>query len=327
MSAPIIKYCPGTLSEGFDTYSRACLNRVFGGKKVNHILPYNSPVFGNDVDDIFEDNRKRISISGVQEKFMVVMDKNKLRLSHKGEPSTFILKPIPAVGKRKDQMPANEHVTMQIAYQVYDIETADNAIIFFADGEMAYITKRFDVNADGSKRAQEDFASLAGLTPHTHGANYKYSGHYLDFFILMKKYFPAYKVEAVKLLKLLIFNYLFSNGDAHFKNFSLVETTDGDFKLSPAYDLLNTRIHIDDADFALTNGLLPPAMNKGSIKKKFGTLCDESGIDRKILDRIWNEMISRSDKVERLVFASYMNDATKKNYLHLYHAKLKQMLK
>ena len=46
-----------------------------------------------------------------------------------------------------------------------------------------------------------------------------------------------------------VFNFLFSNGDAHLKNFSIIETPLGDFKLSPAYDLLNSRIHIEDKDF------------------------------------------------------------------------------
>ena len=35
-------------------------------------------------------------------------------------------------------MPANEHLTMQIARQVYGIETAENALIFFNDGTPAY---------------------------------------------------------------------------------------------------------------------------------------------------------------------------------------------
>ena len=34
---------------------------------------------------------------------------------------------------------------MQIAKQVYGINAAENAIIFFKDGSPAYITKRFDV--------------------------------------------------------------------------------------------------------------------------------------------------------------------------------------
>ncbi|WP_245760457.1 HipA domain-containing protein [Salegentibacter flavus] len=41
------------------------------------------------------------------------------------------------------------------------------------------------------------------------------------------------------------------------KNFAILETPMGDHWLSPAYDLLNTRIHVDDSDFALEEGLLP----------------------------------------------------------------------
>ncbi len=64
-------------------------------------------------------------------------------------------------------------------------------------------------------------------------------------------------------------NYLISDGDAHFKNFSLIEIPLGDFKLSPAYDLLNSRIHIEDKDFALNDELLPITETKGKLKEKF----------------------------------------------------------
>ena len=43
--------------------------------------------------------------------------------------------------------------------------------------------------------------------------------------------------------KVILFNYLFSNGDAHLKNFSLIQTKFGDFRLSPAYDLLCTYLN------------------------------------------------------------------------------------
>ena len=120
-----IKYCPGTLTEGHNTYSRACLSKVFKGKKVNHILPYDSPTTNSETDELFNDNRKRMSISGVQEKFSVLLDKNKLRLINEGEQGEYILKPIPSAGKRPECMPANEHLTMQIAKQAYGIETAE----------------------------------------------------------------------------------------------------------------------------------------------------------------------------------------------------------
>lgn len=327
MSFPEIKYCPGTLSAGFDTYSRTALNRVFQGRKVHHVLPYDSPASNSATDELFEENRKRISISGVQEKYSVLLDKNRLRLSKEGERGTYILKPIPGAGKRPGQMPANEHLTMQIARQVYGIETAENALIFFKDGTPAYITKRFDVNDDGSKLAQDDFASLAKRAPQTHGGHYKYLGNYLDIFELMQQYLTTYKIDAPKLLKILVFNYLFSNGDAHFKNFSILETPFGDYRLSPAYDLLNSRIHIEDKDFALDDGLLPGNLAQGKIGMQFAKLAGKAEINKKVYDNTMATMVSRSDVVEKMVAASFLNDTTKRNYFQAYQGRLKQLIK
>ena len=327
MSLPKIKYCPGTLSEGFDSYSRTALKNVFQGKKVNHILPYDSPASNSETDKLFEDNRKRLSISGVQEKFSVLLDKNKLRLINEGEQGTYILKPIPSAGKKQDQMPANEHLTMQIARQVYGIETAENALIFFKDGTPAYITKRFDVNDDGLKWAQEDFASLAKRTPQTHGEHYKYLGNYLELFKLMRNYLTTYKLDAPRLLKILLFNYLFSNGDAHIKNFSILETPFGDYRLSPAYDLLNSRIHIEDKDFALDDGLLPRNLAKGKIGLQFAKLAEKAEIHEKTFQDIISLMISKSDIVEKMVAASFLNDTTKRNYFQSFQGRLNQLSK
>jgi len=324
MSVPEIKYCPGTLATGFETYSKACLNRMFQGKKVHHVLPYYSPMSNTETDTLFEENSLRLSISGVQEKFSVVLEKNKLRLANDGERGAYILKPIPGTGKGPDQMPANEHLTMQIARQVYGIETAENALIFFKNGAHAYITKRFDVNNDGTKIAQEDFASLAGRTPQTHGEHYKYSGNYLGLFQIMQANVPAYTLEAPKLLKLLMFNYLFSNGDAHFKNFSLLETPMGDHRLSPAYDLLNSHIHVDDKDFALEDGLLPKNLARGKISQQFNLLAQQAGINEKTFNNLLSLMLSQSAKVEKLTFSSYLNESTKRSYWQTYQRRLRQ---
>jgi len=327
MSLPEIKYCPGTLAEGFDTYSRTCLKRVFYGKKVHHVLAYDSPTSNPETDELFQENRKRMSISGVQEKFSVLLEKNKLRLINEGERGTYILKPIPVAGKNPDQMPANEHLTMQIARQVYRIETAENALIFFKNGTPAYITKRFDVNEEGTKLAQEDFASLAGRTPQTHGTHYKYLGNYFELFQLMQKYLPAYQLEAPKLLKIIIFNYLYSNGDAHYKNFSLFETPMGDYRLSPAYDLMNSRIHVEDKDFALDDGLLPRNLAQGKISRQFAILAEKAGISKNIFNDIMTLMLSRQDIVEKMVAVSFLNAPMKRNYLQAYQGRLKQLIK
>lgn len=322
-----IKHCPGTLAEGHTTYSRACLSKVFKGRKVNHILPYDSPASNSETDDLFNDNRKRMSISGAQEKFSVLLDKNKLRLINEGEQGEYILKPIPSAGKRPECMPANEHLTMQIAKQAFGIEVAENALIFFKNGAPAYITKRFDLKDDGNKLAQEDFASLSGRTPQTHGEHYKYSGNYLELFDIMRKFVPAYLLEAPKLLKMLIFNYLFSNGDAHFKNFSLIETSMGDFKLSPAYDLLNSKIHIEDRDFALEDGLLPKNLAQGKVISQFRILSEKAGINEKVYDEILNVMLNQTSLVEKLTFSSFLDKKTQRDYFQSYQTRLKKFYK
>ena len=327
MSLPEIKYCPGTLATGHSTYSKTCLNRVFQGRKISHILPWDSPASNDVSDELFIENQKRISISGVQEKFSILIEKNKLRLVEEREQGSHILKPIPGAGRKPDQMPANEHLTMQIARQVYNIETAENAMIFFRDGSPAYITRRFDLNDDGGKIAQEDFASLTGRTAPTYGEHYKYLGNYLELFQRMKIDVPGHKVESIKLIKILVFNYLFSNGDAHFKNFSLIETPLGDYRLSPAYDLLNSRIHVNDKDFALEDGLLPRNLSQGKVSHQFQVLANRADIDAAVFDNLLSKMLIHSDAVEALIFSSYLNESTRRNYWQSYQGRLKQLMK
>jgi serine/threonine-protein kinase HipA len=306
-------------------YSPVCLRRVFNGKSVSCILPFDYPEGDSETQSQFRESKKYLSISGVQEKYPLILEKNKLRLVRQGEISTHILKPVPLWGKKPAQMPANEHLTMQIARLVYGMETAENALIYFRNGIPAYITKRFDVQPDGSRLAQEDFASLAGRTPQTHGEHYKYKGNYLELFQLMQKYVPAYRLESLRLFKLLVFNYLFSNGDAHFKNFSLVETPMGDYRLSPAYDLLNSRLHVEDSDFALEDGLLPPSLTRGKIVHQFYALAENAGITYKQRDEIFRLMTSGSDRVEALVADSFLDESTRQNYWQLYQKKLKNL--
>ncbi|MDF1570910.1 MAG: HipA domain-containing protein [Bacteroidales bacterium] len=251
-----ITKCPGLLLEGFSIYSPLFLRRMFNGKKVSHVLPYNAPEVDEQDQQKFMQNQKRISISGVQEKYSVLLEKNNLRLTEEKEQGMYILKPKPHGLQRTGMVPANEHLTMQIASQIYKIKTAENGIVFFTNNEPAYITKRFDVSPDGRKLGKEDFASLAGKTEENAGRNFKYNYSYEGIAELIKEYVGAWKVEMEKYYRLVIFNFLFSNGDAHLKNFSLLETINGDYVLSPAYDLLNTRIHVSDEGlFALDNDL------------------------------------------------------------------------
>jgi hypothetical protein len=176
---PDIKSCPGTLAPGYDTYSPEALRRMFDGGKVSHLLD-----FPNDESSrlLVDENVRRVSVSGVQEKMSAVVEEGKVRLVAEGLQGRYIIKPAPDDRrlKNRDQMPANEHLTMQIARQVYGMETAENALIFFRNGEPAYITKRFDVGTGHTKIKQEDFASLMQKTSETHGKHLNTSLHVRD---------------------------------------------------------------------------------------------------------------------------------------------------
>ncbi|GHU87955.1 hypothetical protein FACS1894174_07930 [Bacteroidia bacterium] len=326
-----IKNCPCTLANGYDTYSPTALLRMFNNRKVSHLLD-----FSNDESSrvLFDDNIGRISISGVQEKLSAVVEKGKVCLTPAGVQGRYIIKSVPDDKRLKyrNQMPANEHLTMQIARQVYGITTAENALIFFPDGEPAYITKRFDVSVDGIKIKQEDFASLEQKTNHTHGKHFKYTGSYADMGRLFPKYVAAWQVEVSKFFRLVVFNYLFANGDAHLKNFSLQQSKNGDYMLSPAYDLLNSSLHIQDEDFALEGGLF----EKGSYSEIYlqkGHPCQDDfitfgsmiGVPDIQIQKIMKDFLISQLLVYELTERSFLDEQLKRMYIRSYGERLNRL--
>ena len=232
--------CPGCLKAGYSTFCRPCWKRLFGGKKVSHVLPFSRPVYNQAR---LATAGKRLSISGLQTKMPLVLRGGRLELTEAG--GQYILKPIP-LGELQhlDAVPVNENLTMQIARQVFGIRVAASGLVEFEGGELAYLVRRFDVEEDGSRRLQEDFAQIAGRSEESHGRNYKYDSSYEEIGDLICKHVAAHQVEMEKFLHLVVFNYLVHNGDAHLKNFSLVRNEEtGDYTLTPAYDLLCTRLH------------------------------------------------------------------------------------
>jgi serine/threonine-protein kinase HipA len=328
MNVGEINNCPGTLAVGFSTYSPGCLRNLFNGKKVNHLLPYDQPQLNESVAALFMENRKRISISGVQEKLSFVLEKNVFRLTKEGEQGTYILKPIPRDLKKVDQVPANEHLTMQIARQVYGLNTAENAMIFFKNGSPAYITKRFDVKEDGAKWGIEDFATLSGKTKVNAGPNFKYEYSYEEAGLLIQQYVSAWRIEVEKYFSLVLFNFLFSNGDAHLKNFSLIESSQGDYLLSPAYDLLNTKMHVDDSDFPLDRGLFADDFKSDQFKKNmhphktdFEEFGKRIGVSDNRIEKLMRPFLEKQLLMESLITRSFLTETDKRGYLLMYQTK------
>jgi serine/threonine-protein kinase HipA len=297
-------------------------------KRINTILPYESPRENEKTRKLFLENRERISISGYQEKLSLIQDGSTLRLTQKGEQGTYILKPAPIDLKWAEYVPANEHLTMQIARKIYGINTAESAIVYFRDGVPAYVTKRFDVRAGGGKWGVEDFASLAGKTRMESGSDFKYNYSYEEMAVLLRKFVPAWRVEIEKFFTMVVFNYVFSNGDAHLKNFSVMETELGDYILSPMYDLINTKIHLGDGDFALEKGLFADKYKSDYYKKHnhagksdFVELGKRIGVMESRIEKLLLPFLQQKTGVEEMVDLSEFNAKTKKSYIELYRKK------
>ncbi len=317
-----LKYCPSTLKEGFSTYSPEACRLLFGGKQVPHILEFDGP--GNDSGDFhdYATHIGRISLSGVQPKGSLVLKNGVLSKPEEGERGQYILKPAPVSYAllEKKYCPANEHLTMQMASQAYGIETAANALCFFRDGEAAYITKRFDIASDGSKYPQEDFASLAGLTKANGGSDYKYNVlSYEDCADIIRRYVRAAQVDVLRFFRVVLFNYITLNDDAHLKNFSLIDQGNGDYRLSPAYDLINTSLHLHKPQiFALEKGLFKEGMKMTDThtvdRSDFEEFGRRIGLPDRTVKREINTFAAESPLALELIGRSFLSEELKKSY-------------
>ena len=311
--------CPGCLKDDIETYCDKCRKKLFDGRKINHILSFSRPEF----NEMKRERSGKLSISGIQIKHSLKLEGNELILTEKG--GEYILKPIPS-GQFKNliAVPANEHITMQIAAQIFGIPTAENAVIFFSDMEMAYITKRFDVLTDGKKLLQEDFAQLAQLTEETGGKNYKYDFSYERIAMLMRNYIGAYSIEVEKYFKVILFNFLVCNGDAHIKNFSIFRNEKyGDYLLTRFYDLLNTSIHIPNEQDTALELFKDDFMTAGYkfsskySKDDFYEFGKRIGIKPTRISKIFEEITSGEKEIIELVNKSFLEDGLKSKYLEL----------
>ena len=312
--------CPSILQEGYDTYSPIARRTLFDGHAVSHIFSEASPDTGTVEANEAVKSVGRISLSGAQPKFSIVVDDDKLRYIREGEQGTFILKPRPTAYQiiNRDFCVANEHVTMQIASQVYGIETAANAICFFNDGTPAYITRRFDVHSKG-KYKQEDFAALLGYTKDNAGSNYKYDkASYEECAEVIHKYVKATLVDIRRFFRIILFNFVTLNDDAHLKNFSLIERN-GEYRLSPAYDLINTSLQLMNPHiFALDKGIFKEGMAFSDThtisRSDFEEFGKRIGLPVKVIKLEIDMFAAEQPLVKELLGRSFLSPSLQKQY-------------
>lgn len=328
-----IKNCPSSLAEGWDTFSAKAARKLFGSSKV-------SPVLGFDIDEfrnagVLAEAMHRISVSGVQEKFPAIINGGTICIAGDNERSTHILKPAPWDRTLRDrkEIPANEHLTMQIASQVYGIQTAANGLCFTPKGQPVYITRRFDILPDGSKLPMEDFASIIGKNEQTSGLQFKYNGSYEDIARAIRTTVAAWMVDMERFYELVIFNYIYANGDAHLKNFSLARIGQ-DYRLAPAYDLLNTGLHVSGDDFGLDGGL-SPEIEKSEVMERTGHPCRldferfgmKLGLVGKRIDRILDRYMRLPDEVVHLTGRSFLPEKMKRAYIRIVKERISRFIR
>ncbi|MEK6557682.1 MAG: HipA domain-containing protein, partial [Candidatus Margulisiibacteriota bacterium] len=134
--------------------------------------------------------------------------------------------------------PENENLTMDLA-SLMGITASAHGILNLSDGTIAYIVRRFD-RENSHKVAFEDFSQLLGLpSEEKYNVSVERMSSVIDLFSV------APGLDKIELFKLVLFNFLVGNSDAHTKNYGLLKYPHG-YRLSPAYDLVNTHLIIPD---------------------------------------------------------------------------------
>ncbi len=284
---------------GGEDYHPRCLKTLFGTAKVPTIDLEASKLHTAAMAMV-----GRMSMSGIQKKISVNLSIDRATLQVATVGGHYVLKPQTGT---YPALPENEHLTMQLA-RLVEIIVPPNGLITLKDESLAYIVKRFDRLPDGRKVHQEDFCQLAGKPPKE-----KYDGSAELCVRLLRKYANEPPVEILKLYRQLVFAWWSGNGDMHLKNFSALMGADGVVKLSPAYDLLNTRLVIPDDPLAM-----PVHGKKDGLHVdawlKFAAYCK---LPERVAMRVLEKQASVLADAVELIERSFLPDDQKEAYVQL----------
>ena len=208
----------------------------------------------------------KLSISGVQPKLSVKLDKKTNELIVVTEGGEYIFKPQTPTFPN---IPENEQCCMDIAENL-GIDIPPHCLLSLEDKSLAYIVKRFD-REKGIKFHQEDFAQILEK-------NDKYRGSVEQIGRKLKEISSAPGYDGQLLFERVVLSFILGNGDAHLKNYS-ISYKEKDIRLTPAYDIVCSKLVIpEEEDSAITiNG------KKSNLKRSdFDKLADYFDIPIKI---------------------------------------------
>ncbi len=180
------------------------------------------------------------TLSGVQKKLLAFQGAQGFEPCIKAsDPATHIAK------FNREDLPTlvqNENLSLELGREILgvgEITKAKPAVLAGIDG-LALLVERFDRAGDHKLRL-EDFAQILGK-PRGREFDGKYDSSYEEAAAAITGFSSRARIDLARYFRLVIFNLVLGNADAHLKNFSLLEGSDG-LRLSPAYDLINTLVY------------------------------------------------------------------------------------
>lgn len=180
------------------------------------------------------------TLSGVQKKWLVYRDEAGFR------PSTQLADPATHIAKfNRTDLPTlvqNEDLSLRLAREVLgkdEITAAHLGTVRGAEG-IALLVERFD-RVGGDRLRLEDFCQILEK-PRGREFDGKYNSSYEEAAVVIERFSARARIDLDRYFRLVIFNLVIGNADAHLKNFSLLERDVG-LRLSPAYDLVNTLVY------------------------------------------------------------------------------------
>ena len=102
--------------------------------------------------------------------------------------------------------------------------------------------------------------------------------------------------------------------------------------MSPAYDLLNSSLHIDDEDFALEGGLFDKEHYSETYRRKghpcaedFATLGKLIEVPEVMMRETIDMLTTSQSKVYELTARSFLDDRLRRMYLRSYEERLSRL--
>ena len=306
--------CHKPLASGDHQYHPACLARFWESDTPVFQLGYDV----SQINELAEENvAQRIIVTGVQPKLSMGFTKTATeeRLTIVGALNgRYILKP---PYSDYPQMPELEALCMLMT-QACSIETVPFLLLPLKGGELAYITRRIDRNAQGDKFAMEDACQFNDrLTEH------KYRGSYEQIAKGIIAYSKNPIKDVVHFYEQVIVSFLIGNNDMHLKNFSLIAKEANAYELTPAYDMISAQLLLPDdlEDLALNlNG------KKRKLKRgDFIAAMLKAHIPEKAIEYLWKRIENGMSEWSGLIDHSFLSQERKENFKELINNKTAQL--